>query len=161
MITKMFEYKTWADDRTLMAVEKIDRVLYPDSYAFALQQINHIVIVEELFRSRLEDKPLPHAATNTKVVPHFDELKARLDVSSHWYLDYVSTLNDGERSISFTYTDGKRGTLSINETLFHIVNHGSYHRGNIAHALDLAAVPHRFDGYGIFIHEVQPERRGT
>jgi len=61
--------------------------------------------------------------------------------------------------ISFTFADSKRGTMSIEEILFHVVNHGSYHRGSIAHALDLAGVPHPPDGYGIFIHNKNPERR--
>ncbi len=41
----------------------------------------------------------------------------------------------------------------------HISNHGSYHRGNIAYALDLAAIAHPVDGYGIYIHEKEPQRR--
>ena len=49
--------------------------------------------------------------------------------------------------------------MTVEEILFHIVNHGSYHRGNIAHALDLACVPHPVDGYGIYIHEEEPQRR--
>jgi len=49
--------------------------------------------------------------------------------------------------------------MNIEEILFHIVNYGSYHRGLIAHALDLAGVAHPADGYGIYIHEKSPERR--
>lgn len=53
MLNQTFDYKRWADERTLRAIEEIDRNLFPDAYSFTLQQINHIVIVEELFRSRL------------------------------------------------------------------------------------------------------------
>ena len=49
--------------------------------------------------------------------------------------------------------------MSVEEILFHVLSHGSYHRGNIAHALDLAMIPHPVDGYGAFIHEREPERR--
>ena len=45
------------------------------------------------------------------------------------------------------------------EILFHIINHGTYHRGAIGHALDLAEVPHPADTYTVFIHAAQPERR--
>lgn len=159
MFIEAYNYKIWADNRTLRAIETIDKESFSDSYAFALQQINHVVIVEELFRSRLTNSPARHKSTNSDVVPFFDELEHRLIESGNWYINYVSDLKKVEELISFKFADGKRGTMSIEEILFHIVNHGSYHRGNIAHALDLAFVPHPIDGYGIYIHEKQPERR--
>lgn len=161
MIIDTFNYKVWADERTLQAIESIDASIFSDSYAFVLQQINHIVIVEELFKSRLLNEAAPHKSTNTAVVPSLDELGKRLTKSGAWYLNYVSSLNikDYEDIVSFVFADGKSGFLTIEEILFHIINHGSYHRGSIAHSLDLAGVPHPPDGYGIYIHEKNPERR--
>jgi len=156
-----FKYKRWADERTLRAIENIDRDKFPDSYAFVLQQLNHIVIVEELFNSRLASSPIAHGSTNTEVVPGFDELDRKLMASYEWYVSYVTKLENEEEKISFAFADGRRGMMTVQEILFHIVNHGSYHRGNIARALDLASVPHPIDGYGIYIHEKEPERRGT
>lgn len=161
MLEKTFDYKRWADERTLRAIEKIDRGLFPDAYAFALQQINHMAIVEELFRSRLVSASPPHKSTNTDVVPDLEELEGRLCESADWFKSYVSQLENGNEKIAFVFADGKRGMLNVDEILFHIVNHGSYHRGNIAHALDLASVPHPVDGYGIYIHEQEPARRET
>ena len=37
--------------------------------------------------------------------------------------------------------DGRDGGMTRQEILFHIVNHGTYHRGAIGHALDLAGAP--------------------
>ncbi|WOJ98157.1 DinB family protein [Congregibacter brevis] len=139
----------------------IDRDLFPDAYAFALQQINHIVIVEELFISRLGSSSAPHESTNTAVIPNFEELEGRLSESADWFESYVDRMENGSEKVAFVFADGKRGMLSIDEILFHIVNHSSYHRGNIARALDLASVPHPIDGYGIYIHEKEPARRKT
>jgi len=155
----LFLYKKWADLRTLDSATLLNQT--SESFEFICQQINHMVIVEELFRSRLEKKPQPHSATNTNIVPRFDELKTRLINSSGWFLNYLNDLEKERYNemISFVFADGKKGSMSISEILFHIVNHGSYHRGSIARALDLAGVAHPPDGYGIFIHEVQAERR--
>ena len=161
MLRQMFNYKRWADQRTLDAVESIDQKKHPEAYAFALQQINHIVIVEELFKSRLTSDAPPHPSTNTDVVPVFRELNLRLKLSAKWYEHYVSHLGSLEEEIPFVFADGKRGLLRVEEILFHIVNHSSYHRGSIARALDLAHVPHPIDGYGIFIHETEPHRRDS
>ncbi|MBX2886921.1 MAG: DinB family protein [Granulosicoccus sp.] len=161
MFIEAFRYKSWADERTLTAIESIDKARYNDSYAFTLQQINHMVIVEELFRSRLIGSPPPHNATNTVVVPTYEKLRTRLTSSVSWYLDFIGKLDNAEmnRNIAFIFADGKSGSMTVKEILFHIINHGSYHRGSIAHALDLARIPHPADGYGIFIHEIEPQRR--
>tara|TARA_R100001129_G_scaffold94168_1_gene64064 strand:- start:739 stop:1224 length:486 start_codon:yes stop_codon:yes gene_type:complete len=161
MLKQAFDYKKWADECTLRAIESINKYAFPDSYAFALQQINHMVIVEELFKSRLTSTSPPHTSTNTDIVPGFEELENRLRESTDWFVSYVSELENGEEQIAFVFADGKRGMLNVEEILFHILNHGSYHRGNIAHALDLASVPHPIDGYGIYIHEIEPARRET
>ncbi len=60
---------------------------------------------------------------------------------------------------AFQFVDGKHGTMTRREILFHIVNHGTYHRGAIGHALDLAGVSHPADTYTVFIHSAQPVRR--
>lgn len=159
MFTDAFAYKKWADDRTLRAVNTIDRSAHPRSFAFALQQLNHMVIVEELFKSRLCELPPPHESTNTELVPSFEELDRRLSDSTAWYQAYVANCKNLDEQIAFVFADGKHGMLSVNEILFHIVNHSTYHRGCIAHALDLALVAHPIDGYGIYIHEKEPARR--
>lgn len=41
-----------------------------------------------------------------------------------------------------------------------MINHGTYHRGNIAHALHHANVEHPADTYTVFIHQLEPECRG-
>jgi len=161
MIKEAFNYKGWADRRALRAIGEVDEYLHTDSFAFMLQQLNHMVIVEDLFRSRLINEPALHTATNSKTVPNLDTLKSRLIASSKWYLNYVASLSmeSFKEVISFTFADGKNGSMTVEEILFHIVNHGSYHRGSIAHALDLAGFAHPPDGYGIYIHEKAPERR--
>lgn len=161
MFIQAFKYKRWADERTLRAIENIDREVFPDSYTFALQQVNHMVIVEELFHSRLTFNVAPHKNTNSEVIPEFNELERRLISSCDWYVNYVFKLENEQEKFSFTFADGKHGMMTSREILFHIVNHGTYHRGNVAHALDLASVPHPIDGYGIYIHEKEPERRKT
>ncbi len=161
MLQQMFAYKGWSDNRIFEAITKLDIAVFSDTYSFVLQQLNHLVIVEELFKARLLNKRQPHPNTNSEVVPSLDDLLTRLDRSRQWYCEYIEKLpqSELERQLSFTFVDGKKGCMSISEILFHIVNHASYHRGSIAHALDLAGVAHPSDSYNIFIHSTEPERR--
>lgn len=65
---------------------------HPSSLAFACQQLNHMVIVEELFKARLLGEPTPHAATNTEQVPEISELDRRITASNAWFAGYVPGL---------------------------------------------------------------------
>ncbi len=161
MLIEAFNYKRWADQRTLDAIRSINAIEFPSTVAFASQQLNHIIRVEEMFRARLLDAPVPHCSTNTELVPELHELSQRLGDSNQWYAHYVEQLASDHRkqSVSFEFVDGKRGSMTRLEILFHIINHGTYHRGAIGHALDLAKVPHPADTYTVFIHAVEPARR--
>ena len=161
LLADALRYKAWADRRTLDAVAAIDRQQFPSATAFARQQLNHVVLVEELFRARLQAAPEPHRSTNTPEVPELAELDGRLAASNEWLGGHVASLSRealGE-AIRFTFTDGKRGSLSREEVIFHLINHGTYHRGAIGHALDLAQATRPADTFTVFIHSAQPGRR--
>jgi uncharacterized damage-inducible protein DinB len=163
MIVDAFKYKQWADQRMVDAVNKIDGAKFPSAVAFVRQQLNHMVRVEELFRARLADGPVPHLSTNTDIVPELDALIQRINVSNQWYSSYSAGLEDCHRqkTVVFEFVDGQSGNMTRAEILFHIINHGTYHRGVIAHCLDLTGVPHPADTFTVYIHSVEPQRRGA
>jgi uncharacterized damage-inducible protein DinB len=155
-------YKAWADRRTLDAAAKIDAQRFPSAIAFARQQLNHMVRVEEIFRARLLATDEPHTSTNSEVVPELADLKKRLAASNEWLQTYVRSVSPAQlqESICFIFTDGKRGMLSREEVIFHLINHGSYHRGAVGHALDLADASRPADTFTVFVHSAEPHRRG-
>ena len=161
MLSQAFAYKSWSDRRALDAIALIDPRRFPAERAFALQQLNHMAIVEDLFRARLNGEPDPHPATNTATVPAYEELRERLLTSGQWYAEQIAALTP-ERAgevIRFRFTDGRSGSLTREEMFFHILNHATYHRGSIARALDQAGVAHPADTYTVFVHATQPQRR--
>ncbi|NWK79211.1 DinB family protein [Aquitalea sp. LB_tupeE] len=162
MFAHAFAYKQWADQRTLQAVATLDATAQSAALAFVCQQLNHMLIVEELFRARLLGLPAPHAATNTVSLPALDELQSRLHASDNWFADYATTLAPASRDeiIRFVFADGQAGSMSREEILFHIINHGTYHRGAIGHALEQAGAARPADTYTLYIHAAEPQRRG-
>jgi uncharacterized damage-inducible protein DinB len=161
MLINAFNYKQWADRRTLDAINSINADEFPSAVRFPRQQLNHMIRVEELFRARLVGDSIPHLSTNTEVVPELDALRRRIDASNQWFARHVEHMEPEQRnqSIHLQFVDGKHGTMTRLEILFHIINHGTFHRGAIGHALDLAQVPHPADTYTVFIHSVEPKRR--
>ncbi|MGQ0510158.1 MAG: DinB family protein [Betaproteobacteria bacterium] len=162
LLLDALRYKAWADRRTLDAVAGINAQSFPSAIAFARQQLNHVVRVEELFRARLLGTKEPHDSTNSEVVPELADLGRRLAASNDWLQGYAgsASLTLLQERVRFTFTDGKPGLLSREEILFHLINHGSYHRGAIGHALDLAHASRPADTFTVFIHAAEPHRRG-
>ncbi|MTW11606.1 damage-inducible protein DinB [Pseudoduganella eburnea] len=161
MLIDGFKYKQWADRRTLDAAKALEAQKGRAAVAFIRQQLNHMVIVEELFRARLIGNERPHNTTNTEAVPTLDELERKLTQSNAWFTRYVneSTSETLNEQVSFQFVDGKQGRLTRLEILFHIINHGTYHRGAIGHALDLEGGVRPADTFTVFIHAEEPERR--
>lgn len=161
-ILNQLRYKAWADCRTLDAVALIDPERFPSEMAFAWQQLNHMVRVEEVFRARLLGNAEPHSTSNSDAVPVLEELIARLSESNGWLQNYAESVSSEKlaEKIRFRFLDGNGGTMTRAEVLFHLVNHGSYHRGAIGRALDQAGGLRPADTYTIFIHAMEPERRG-
>jgi uncharacterized damage-inducible protein DinB len=56
--------------------------------------------------------------------------------------EFVSTLDDATLRVDYAYQNlqGKPFENSYEETLFHVVNHGTYHRGQITTMLRQAGV---------------------
>ena len=160
-IVDALQYKQWAESRIIEAVETLPTD--GRTMAFARQQLGHMVIVEELFRSRLCGASPPHTATNVPDPAPLPVLSGRLRASTRWYLDYAASLSVDalETTVAFCFADGLPGSMRREEILFHIVNHGTYHRGAIGHALDLAGAARPADTYTVFIHAAQPQRRAV
>ncbi|MTW03709.1 DinB family protein [Pseudoduganella ginsengisoli] len=159
MFNDIFKYKQWADRRTLDAVAAIDQDQFPGAMAFARQQLNHMVRVEELFKARLTGQPDPHASTNTEQLPQLSELDQRITASNLWFGRFIGATPLLNEPVTFQFVDGKQGSMTRQEILFHIVNHGTYHRGAIGHALDLAKGARPADTFTVYLHAAEPGRR--
>ena len=161
MFAHAFAYKQWADQRTLQAITTLDVTAQSATLAFVCQQLNHMLIVEELFRARLLGLPAPHAATNSAQLPELAELERRLLASDAWFASHVAGMEPDRAAeiIRFVFADGLAGSMSREEILFHILNHGTYHRGAIGHALELAGAQRPADTYTLYIHAAEPQRR--
>lgn len=161
MLQELLQYKQWAEQRTLQAIRQLNTATYPQAADFTRQQLNHIVIVEELFRARLEDQPAPHSSTNTELLPPLEAIELRLQLSNRWFTDYLRSLSNEalKEVIRFTFADGQPGSMSREEIFIHIINHSTYHRGVISHSLDLSGVPHPADTFSVFTHTQEPQRR--
>ena len=160
VLKSLFGAKSWADSELLDLLPTLPPANAEQRHA-CIRTLNHIHVVDRIFRAHLSGEPRPFDATNTKATPTLDALGSDMRATDAWYLDYVSGLGPAALSemVDFTFTDGDRGRMSREEILFHVLTHGGYHRGNVGQILKSIPVAPPRDLYTRFLHQSEPARR--
>jgi uncharacterized damage-inducible protein DinB len=102
-----------------------------------------------------------YAADNTVETPTLSELKEHMSKNDAWLIGFTEMASFGElgRCISFQFTDGDRGQLSVEEIFLHLLTHGSNHRGMAARVLASNNLERPKDTFTRFLHQLEPLRR--
>jgi uncharacterized damage-inducible protein DinB len=136
--SQLMRYKRWADELIFQAVQALPvgelTKERPTLFKTILNTLNHIYVVDLVWRAHLEGRPHGIAALNVVLHEHVEELwRAQREVDA-WYVDLSDSLADQALSeaIEFEFIDGMKGKMSRGEILMHVVNHTTYHRGWVA-----------------------------
>jgi len=158
-----FRYKAWANAEILDSIAKVDPSQHPEQWTLAVRLMNHTCVVDRIFAAHLSGETHEFQGTNTPETPTLNQLRDRISASDEWYQRYVSQVSSGElvQPISFTFTDGDRGSMTREEMLFHVLVHGAYHRGNVGMALTACGIDRPKDTFTRFLHLSEPGRRSA
>lgn len=161
-LTSLFGYKAWANAELFALLSTLPAKHAAELHS-CIRTLNHIYVVDRLFRARLSGESESFDATNTKETPSLGQLRGSVEATDVWYLKYVSSLGAAEAAevLDFTFTDGDKGRMSREEILLHVVTHGGYHRGNVGQVLKSISVAPPRDLYTKFLHQSEPARRAA
>jgi uncharacterized damage-inducible protein DinB len=147
----LYDYNSWADHRTLeacaaLSTEQFTRDL-GSSFRSVRDTLLHIMQVEWLWLERW------HGRSPTSFVPNaehsnVESIRARRLEIERDLLDYIASLTNEEvqRIVQHKTTAGVPQAAPLWQMLQHLVNHGTYHRGQIATMLrQLGAKPTAID----------------
>jgi uncharacterized damage-inducible protein DinB len=159
-LISLFGYKSWAN-RELFALLATVAPEHADQLHTSIRTLNHIYVVDRIFRAHLSAETQPFDATNTKTTPTLVQLHSDVAATDAWYEKYVAALKPSSLAevIDFQFTDGDRGRMSREEILLHVITHGGYHRGNVGQVLKSISVAPPRDLYTKFLHQSEPARR--
>jgi uncharacterized damage-inducible protein DinB len=159
-LRSLFAYKAWANGELFQLLATL-----PASQAEPLhtciRTLNHIYVVDRIFRAHLAGEPRPFDATNTPATPSLSQLHGEVEATDAWFVNYVAQLTEPalSQALAFEFTDGDAGQMTREEILLHVVTHGGYHRGNVGQVLKSISVAPPRDLYTKFLHVSEPARR--
>jgi uncharacterized damage-inducible protein DinB len=161
LFAKAFQYKKWANSELLTFGERQLHLLPESDAVFFIRILNHTTVVDSLFISRMSGAPELYSADNTVETPTYSELKERIERNDSWLVDFsaAATPETMSQTISFKFTDGDFGTLSVEEIMVHLLTHGSNHRGMASRTLASNGLERPKDTFTRYLHEVEPSRR--
>jgi uncharacterized damage-inducible protein DinB len=139
-ILRLYAYHHWAADRAFAAVSSLTATQldqhWGGSFGTGRALLRHVAGVERLWLERWRGNSL-------KALPDFPPTHSGRDFQREWvtvksdqvrYLDELTTeLVAGE--LTYVNLKGERWTYPFADLLTHVVNHGTYHRGQITHLL--------------------------
>ena len=137
-LSMLTHYKAWADELTYSAVaalpeEELTKIR-ETNFKTILHTLNHVYVVDDIFKAHLTGKTHNYTARNTKESSTLKELTRATKAMDDWYINLANSLTDLELSeiIEFEFVGGGNGKMSRADIIIHIVNHATYHRGFVS-----------------------------
>jgi len=145
-VATLYEYNRWANGRTLDAVEKLDPAAFlknlGNSFASIHATLVHIAGAEWAWLRRWHgDSP---SKLTTGDFPTVASLRERFQALDREREAFLAGITEERLQQPFEYKDlaGNAMRLPLVQSMQHVVNHGTYHRGQITTMLrQLGATP--------------------
>jgi uncharacterized damage-inducible protein DinB len=105
-----------------------------DEQVLVLRLLDHIQVVDEIFRGNLEARPHGYQAPRSVELPSFEALADKARATADWYADYVDVLvpEKMDEAIAFSFANGEPARMTRGEMLLHVAMHAGGHRGQVA-----------------------------
>ena len=161
LIRKQFEYDRWANARMLGAVAGISSEAFLKDLGSSFGSIRstavHIVSAEWAWLERWNGTS-PKQMLDPLDFPDVAALRARWAQLEHDQQDFLQKLTPErlEADLDYFNLQGEAVTLPLWQQMLHLVNHSSYHRGQITAMLrQVGAKPVATDLIGFYREERQ------
>ena len=144
---KLFDYDHWANERVLNSWEA---AVSPAEEA--VHKISHVLLAKEMWLARLTQGPFPDWK-QVLTLPAARKLNETLNERVNAYFSKITDAQLSEK-IAYKNMEGVFYETVLSDILAHMVNHGSYHRGQIALLLKKSGGPSTYTDYIGYVREL-------
>jgi len=132
----LYDYNRWANDRVFDAVSKLSPEQFVkdlnSSHRSIRDTLAHTLAAEWIWLERWKGTS-PKALLSPADFPTLESLRVRWDQVEKEYGRYVEGMTDESLAgvISYTNTRGEEWEYPLGQMFQHVMNHSSYHRGQV------------------------------
>lgn len=135
-LTDLFEYNKWAHDLVFESVAELNKEQYErvvgGSFPSVRLTLEHILATEVVWLSRWEGHSLGEAPDYSGIADAGSLIRMWRSFR-HRQVGFLTSLADDEltKPIAIRTRGGIETVQPLGDTMLHVVNHSSYHRGQI------------------------------
>lgn len=131
---KLFKFDHWAGSLAVESAAGVPEGNRGDArYGRALEILAHIQVAKRVWLDRIQGVPL---AEKMEWFPRWsvDECREKAKQNDEKWAAFLAGLGEADldRDVTYQSSEGVGYTSTIDEILTHVVNHGTYHRGQVA-----------------------------
>jgi len=160
--TEMYHYHVWANQTILGRIGELpSSVLHQEvnsSYATIAHALSHINSVDTMWYKVLSGTEMREALQecmplNAKVLPSIDEYAQAFSETSERLQQWLQSQSDLEQTILLDNPFAGIRETRRSEMVLHLVNHGTYHRGNISTMLRQLGHASTMNDYALYWYQ--------
>ncbi len=121
---QLFDYNFYCNKKLIEECNKLENV--PER---SIKLFSHILNAHHMWNSRILDKPITYGVWQIHSIEEWEDIHYENQRSS---FEITRNASDFEKRIDYQNTKGRLFTNTLQDMLFHIMNHSTYHRGQIA-----------------------------
>jgi uncharacterized damage-inducible protein DinB len=135
-IRELYNYNHWANQRATSSVTPLTNEMFirsmGNSFGSVRDTLAHILGAEWIWLERWLGRS-PKALLSASDFPTVEALRQRWEAVRHDQNQYIQTLVPDrlQEEVSYINTKGERYAYALWRQMVHVVNHSSYHRGQI------------------------------
>lgn len=136
-LAALYAFNRWANAKTLESVEVLTREEYERSIGGSFGSLRatlvHLYGADWVWLERLHGRS-PRAMPEDEALSTLDGLRVKWQEVEDEREAFLAKLTEERLADPLSYAgfDGKAFTRRLGDALFHVANHGTYHRGQIA-----------------------------
>lgn len=139
-VTKLWTFHHWATGKAFDALATVSALELDEKWGGSFETgrglLEHVIGAEQIWIERL-------CGTSPKALPAYPRSFTGTEFRGAWLeleskqRRFIETLTASQLAEDLTYTNlkGQTFTWPLADVLFHIVNHGTYHRGQLTQLL--------------------------
>lgn len=131
---QLFDYHLWANSRLLQHLKSIPKEVFTkemDSvFPTIAETFGHMIAVDEMWYLRMKGENAQQMVL--KNIDTIEETEKRYHALHTNIQHFLKNIENISQTVVYRNSKGESFSNSTLEIVQHIVNHGTYHRGNIA-----------------------------